>query len=529
MISLMLDYAIAGRPDNLRPFHRTSLALHAANTVLVIVLLYMLFGNPWVAAMVGLLFGVHPMTVETIPWIGERKTLLAAFFALWCLIVYVRYARRPNWKLWVICLVLYVLALISKPISTPLPVVMLLLDFWPLGRLSKRAVVEKLPLLAISVVFGAITVLSQGYWGGVEVPTRYPPSRIPLILCHNIIFYLYKIVWPARLSSYYPFPQPLDLSDPMILAGVIGTCILIPALLISLRWTRALATGWLIFFVAIFPTMGVLGFTIVIASDKYAYLPAAGLLLVLAWLLERTWLWGAESTRLAWRIGTVVVVLFAASLLTVDSRRYLARWQTTEGLHDYMLIYAPNSPHLLCSRGNVYNNKGYYNKAIRDCTKAIELKPDFAEAYNNRGKACYEIGDLDQAIRDYNKAIVLKPDFALAYNNRGAAYGRMGDYDRAIRDSCKAIELKPYFAEAYSNRGNAYNGMGDFGQAIHDYTKAVELKPDYAAIYNNRAIAYFHLKQYDNAWADVKKCRQLGWTPSPVFIKTLTRATGRSE
>jgi hypothetical protein len=108
MISLMLDYAVAGRPDNLRPFHRTSLALHAANTVLVIVLLYVLFGQPWVAGMVGLLFGVHPMTVETIPWIGERKTLLSAFFALWCLIVYVRYARRPSSKLYLTCLALYV-------------------------------------------------------------------------------------------------------------------------------------------------------------------------------------------------------------------------------------------------------------------------------------------------------------------------------------------------------------------------------------------------------------------------------------
>jgi len=535
MISLMLDYAAAGRPDNLRPFHRTSLILHAANTVLVIVLLYMLFGQPLVAAMVGLLFGVHPMTVETIPWIGERKTLLAAFFALWCLIAYVRYARRPGWKLYATCLVLYVLALMSKPISTPLPVVMLLMDFWPLHRLNKRTVLEKIPLLAISVIFGAITVISQGRSAGLEMPTQYPASRIPLILCHNIVFYLYKIVWPSHLTSHYPFPRPLDLSDPMILAGVIGTCILIPALLISLRWTRALLTGWLIFFVAIFPTMGVLGFTIVIASDKYAYLPSVGLLIILAWLLERIWSGGTATGRVVRQAGTVAVVVVAAGLLANGTRHYLAYWQTTAALYDHMLELAPNAYQLYNDRANAYND-GDYDRVIRACNRAIELKPDYAFAYNNRGNAYKDLreferaiqdydkaislkpdyadayydranayndmGDFGQAIRDYTRAIELKPDFAKAYSNRGISYGNMRDLDQAIRDYTRAVDLKPDYVEAYSNRGNAYRSKGDFGQAIRDYTKAIELKPDFAKAYSNRGNAYNDMHDYDQAIRD---------------------------
>ena len=129
MISLMFDCAMGGGPDNLRPFHVTSLSLHVLNTALVIVLLYMLFGKVWPAAMVGLLFGVHPLTVEPIPWIGERKTLLASFFALWCVIIYVRYSRKSSWKLYAGCVVMYVLALMAKPTTTPLPVLLLLLDF----------------------------------------------------------------------------------------------------------------------------------------------------------------------------------------------------------------------------------------------------------------------------------------------------------------------------------------------------------------------------------------------------------------
>ena len=277
MISLMVDYALGGRPDNLRQFHRTSLALHVMNTMLVIVLLYLLFDQEWVAAGVGLLFGLHPLTAETIPWVGERKTLLAAFFALWCLILYVRYARKGSWMMYGVCMMMYIAALMSKPTSTPLPVLMLLMDYWPLKRLKTRAVVEKAPLFVVGAVSAIITYVSQSSTYGVTLPSEYGFGRIPLTICHNIIFYLYKIIWPANLSSHYAFPMPMGLSNPMVLAGVIGMCIRIPLLLISLRWTRAALTGWLFFFVAILPTMQIIAFNYLIASTKFVYLPSIGL------------------------------------------------------------------------------------------------------------------------------------------------------------------------------------------------------------------------------------------------------------
>lgn len=307
MLSLMTDYALGGRPDNLYPFHRTNLTLHVMNTMLVIVLLYLLFGRAWVAAGVGLLFGLHPMTVEPIPWVGERKTLLAAFFALWCLILYVRYARRGNWRLYIGCMVMYVAALMSKPTSTPLPVLMLLMDYWPLRRFKRQLVLEKLPFFVVGAIFAIITYVSQSNTFGVRLPGEYGPERIPLTLCHNIIFYLYKIVWPANLSSHYAFPEVLGLSNPTVLAGVIGTCILIPLLVISLRWTRAALTGWMFFFVAIFPTMQIIAFNNIIASAKFAYLPSVGLLMVLASLLG--WFCGAHSvSKHAARYVAVTVI-----------------------------------------------------------------------------------------------------------------------------------------------------------------------------------------------------------------------------
>ena len=232
MLSLMADYALGGRYNNLLPFHRTSLALHMAITALVIVVLYLLFGRVWIAAGVGLLFGLHPMTVEPIAWVSDRKTLLAAFFALWCLILYVRFTHKNDWRFYVGCILMYVLALMSKPTSLPLPVLMLLMDYWPLRRFKRQAVLEKLPFFVVGAISVGITYISQSRAGPAVLAGGYGLQRMPLMFCHNIIFYLSKIVCPTNLSSYYAFPQPLSLSDTMVLIGVIGTCILIPLLVI---------------------------------------------------------------------------------------------------------------------------------------------------------------------------------------------------------------------------------------------------------------------------------------------------------
>ena len=202
MISLMIDYAFGGRPGELGAFHRTSLILHVANTALIVGLLQLLFRRVWVAALVGLLFGLHPLTVEPVAWVGERKTVLASFFALLSLVLYVGHARRRN--LWLLggALFAFLLALMSKPTTTPLPALLLLLCYWPLRRLSGRAVVEKLPFVALAGVAVVVTVISQGRTAQLTAPTEYSPVRGGLVLCHNIVFYLYKIVWPVAVAPF---------------------------------------------------------------------------------------------------------------------------------------------------------------------------------------------------------------------------------------------------------------------------------------------------------------------------------------
>jgi hypothetical protein len=441
MISLMLDYAMGGRPDNLTPFHVTSFCLHVINTALVIVLLYMLFGKVWPAVLAGLLFGVHPLTVESIPWVAERKTLLASFFALWCMIIYVRYTHKSNWKLYAVCMLMYVLALMSKPTTTPLPVLLLLFDFWPLRRPAKRAVIEKVPLFAIAAIFAVITVISQGRAAEVAMPGEYSPIQIPLILCHNIVFYLYKIIWPTELSSHYPFPSPLAVSNPMVLAGIIGTCILIPALLVCLRWTRAPLTGWLFFFVAISPTMGVIGFTYVIVSGKYAYLPSVGLLMVLTWALAG--LWGRVCVSPARRIIIAIFVLVAGALEFAATRRYLVHWQDTERHLQYMFSLAPDSVELHNFAGCFLAREGKNQEAIAHFLEALRIKPDYHRVHNNLGIALAKEGKVDEAFAHLTKAVQLNPNNENANYNLGLVLVQKGENEKAITYFRKAMQMRP--------------------------------------------------------------------------------------
>jgi len=504
MISLMLDTAMGGRPDDIRPYHRTSLALHAANTVLVIVLVYMLFGQPWIAAMVGLLFGLHPLTVEPIAWVGERKTMLASFFALGCVNVYVRYARRGGWARYAGCAALYVLALLAKPTSTPLPVLLVLLDFWPLGRLTRRSLVEKIPLFVIGGASAIVTMISQSQFAPMPVPGDYPALRVPLILCHNIVFYLFKIVWPVDLSVHYAYPK-LALSDPMVLAGVVGTCALVPALVISLRWTRALLTGCLIFFVVALPTMGLVGFTIVLTSDKYAYLPSVGLLLAAAWALCRAEGGVVPIGRPTPRqIGVLAVVLALAGLEARATRHTLAKWSDTEGLYRHTIELDPGALRAYNNLALTLADKGRLDEAIDTYRQALRVDPKYPLAHKNLAATLAQLGRLDQAIAHYTRALELEPDQPAVHYNLANVLARKGDVDGAIAHYEAVLRLQP-LPLAHFALGNLLLSNGRFDEAIPHLSEVVRLKPDMAAAHSNLGAALLrtgHVAEAVNHFAE---------------------------
>ena len=549
MISLMFDYSLGGRVENLLPFHRTSLALHAANTALIIVLLYLLFGEVWIAAAAGLLFGLHPMTVETIPWVGERKTLLAAFFALWSLFFYLRYTHArtvtpakagagiqspvgySTWGFYIACFAFYLLALMSKPTSTPLPVLMLLLDFWPLKRLKWQSFFEKIPFFILGGIFAVITYISQTRTGVTISPVEMGIGHVFFTLCHNIIFYLCKIIWPVNLSSHYPIPDPLNLSQPMILAGVIGTCILIPLLLISLRWTRAALIGWLFFFIAILPTMGIIGFTNVIASDKFAYLPSFGLLMILASFLCNLWNLRLKNSVISGSKYAVIIllVLILASAESLATRSYLTHWRNSVGLYKYMLSKAPNAPPLHYNLGIAYGKLGRYQEAIEAFSQAIKIKTDYAkmhnnlgtayykeyaEVHNNLGTAYYGLGRYQDATESYKQAIRIKPDLTEAHYNLGVAYGKLGRYQDAVEAFKQTVRIKPDYAKAHDNLGVVYGELGRYQDAIEAYKQAIRIKPDSTQTHYNLGVNYYKLGRYQDAIESYKQAIRI----KPDFV-----------
>jgi len=490
MISLMVDYALGGRLDHLRSFHRTSLVLHVLNTTLVVVLLYGLFGHAPIACLVGLLFGLHPITVEPISWIAERKTLLASFFALIVLVLHVRFAQRGGRWRYAAALVAYALAMLAKPTAVPLPACLLVLDFWPLRRLDKRAIVEKLPFLAIGALFAVVTVLSQESRGGIALPTERHPSTVLLTILHNTVFYLYNLVWPAKLSSHYPFPQPFDLSQAMVLAGVIGTCLLVPILLISLRWTRALLAGWVFFMLMISPTMGVIKFTYVIAADKYAYLPTVGLLLPLAAALRHFW---PAATKLrdhaTGPAAICAAVVVMAGLELRATRRQLDPWQTSENHYRHMLSVAPNAAVLHHGLGKVLLDKREYPEAVAELRHSLELDPHYQEARLTLAIALTRAGHRDEAIAEYQAILRANPKSAEAHNNLANALLELGLVDDAIAHFEEAVALDPGYATGCYNLANTLAQHGRLAQAIEQYRKALAIHPRFASAWANLGLA----------------------------------------
>jgi protein O-mannosyl-transferase len=481
MISLMLDYAIGGQTDDIMMFHRTSLLLHVANTALIIVLLYQLFGWVWVAAGVGLLFGVHPLTVESIPWVGGRKTLLAAFFALWSLVLYVRFVRKGNSKVYYGSIVMYALALMSKPTSTPLPVLMLLMDYWPLRRLSWRTVQEKLPFFVIGGISAVITYISQSRTSLMITPEAYGLMRVPLVICHNIIFYLYKMVWPANLTSHYPFPDPFGFSIPMVMIGVIGTCVLLLLLLVLLRWTRAAITGWLIFFVMVFPTMQMLQFSDVIASDKFVYLPSVGILMVVAAFLG--WMCGLDNVRqnkVRCIIATIIVVTLAGTE-SFATRRYLANWKDSLSLCTYMVKVTPNAVPPLYNLGVALAEQGRIDEAIALYRQELAFKPLSSQGilHAGLGALLLQQSKLDEAISEFQIALKLVPSSisSMTLNNLAIAMAQQGRFDEAIEYFYKVVKMKPNDIEAHYNLAVALVEKNRFEEAASVCRQALRLQP----------------------------------------------------
>ncbi len=500
LISLMADVAAGGSADNLTPFHRTSLALHVANTFLIVLLMYQVFGSLWPAGLVGLLFGLHPLTVEPVAWVWERKTPLAMLLALGCLICYVRYTRQRRWASYLASLVMFVLAVMSKPTAVPLPLALLLLDYWPLKRLSRRAVLEKTPFLAVALLSGIVTIVSTASNAEVRMMggDAGPVSAV-LRIGYLAVFYLGKILWPANLSPYYQLPA-LSLANPAVLAPIIALAIAaaVVVVLLLLRRTPAPAVGLGVFFLLISPTLGLVGYSWVVASDKYAYLPAIGLLFPAAAGLAL--LCPPTGTR-NWpvRAPVLATILAIAAAEAVATRQQIQRWHDTETLFRHAVALAPDGPVAYNYLGIALAEQARTAQAIEQFLEATRLNPSYVQAHCNLGNAYTLDGQLDKAAQSYEEALKHDPHHSEANYNLGLLLARSGQSDAAIRCYREAVRARPHYADAHYRLGVELLRQRDFANAVIHLRTTVGLKPGLGTAYGFLGTAQAAQGDFDGA------------------------------
>ena len=532
-LSLMLDYQIFGL--NPHCYHLINLLFHVMNTILLFLILHRMTKSLWPSAFVTALFAIHPLHVESVAWITERKDVLSAFFWMLTLGAYSYYVEHPGFLRYIFILLFFAMGLMAKSMLVTLPFVLLLLDYWPLRRFQEinpeqkiqaevfnltpsvketlevekpadteykwsliyPLLLEKVPLFVLAVLSSIVTYLAAQSAGAVRFLKTLPlGARIENAFV-SYIAYIGKMIWPSNLAVFYPHQLLLPWQ---VLGSVLLLITITVAVFMMVKRSPYLATGWLWYLGTLVPVIGILQAGSQAMADRYTYIPLIGLFIIVAWgvpdLLKK---WNYRK-EILWASSALVILCL--SIITWTQVGY---WQNSITLYDHTLkITDYNWPIYYC-RGNAYSELGNYRQAIEDLNRAIEIKPDYVMAYTSRGVAYIYLGNYRQAIEDLNRGIVIRPSYAEAYNNRGLAYNGLGNYRQAIEDFNRAIAIRPSYAEAYNNRGLAYNGLGNYKQAIEDFNRVIAIRPNYPEAYLNRGLAYGGLGNYRQAIEDFNR------------------------
>lgn len=482
MLSLMLDFLFAGEVGDLIVFHRTNLILHIINSTLMVIFIYILFQNVWVAGLCGLLFGLHPTTIESLAWISERKTLLSTMFSMSALIIYLR--AKENHKLYlVISLVMYILALMSKPICLPLPLVMLLLDFWPLQRLRKNAVFEKGFFYFFGLVFGVISFISQKNTAGVFIPFDSPIFKLDdgfnifklfLAIIWELFFYITKFFWPFPISHRYQFPRVFTLSDSTVLLSFIGAFLFMIFFWRTYPKFKALTVGISIFVVMLLPTIGIIGVTNTLVSNRYLYLPSIGLIIVVAAifnLIHKKLLYPDKRILIIGSLSLLCILAIIGEIYSL--RSFLAVWKDSETLARHSVKMSSQDPYAYFQLGSVLMEKRDYPGAIAAYQTVLKLQPLAGEKlYYALGNAYLANQDYEEALKCYQECIKQRPQSYLSYYLIGNLFYNQKKYEEAIFWYNQALERgqKNFYTNMALER--AYRMIGDLGKAEHFLSEA---------------------------------------------------------
>ena len=542
-LSHMLDWELYGPAP--RGHHATNLALHVVNTVLCFLVFERMTGALWRSALVAALFGLHPLHVESVAWVSERKDVLSACFWLLGMAAYVAYVRRPVAARLGLVATALAAGLASKPMLVTFPAALLLLDWWPLRRLhagsAGRVVAEKLPLVALVAASCVVTIAAQGESGAIGTLSRYPISvRVENALV-SWVAYLGKTVWPVNLSVFYPHPEA-TLALPRVIGAAV-VLVAITALAVAARDRRPwVPVGWLWYLGTLVPVIGLVQAGEQAMADRFTYVPLIGIFVLAAWSLP--------SGRVAQAVAVAAVLALA-----LRAHAQVAVWRDSVTLFEHALAVDPENALAHMNLGVALTERRDLERAARHLEESLRIRPGQAEAENALGNLWLDRGDPARAAEHYAAALSLAPAYAVALNNLGfalAQQGRYADaipyYERALRADDRhalaennlgvalartgdmaaarahfetAIRLDPRQADAHSNLGALLVAAGQAAEGLAEIDQAIALRPDLGGAYGNRALALIALGRFQEAWEAVQRMRERGTEPSAAMLYML--------
>jgi protein O-mannosyl-transferase len=526
-LSHMLDCQLFGLDAGWH--HWTNIVLHAASSLLLFALLKRMTAARWPSAFVAFAFALHPLHVESVAWVAERKDVLSAFFWFVTMWAYLDYVERPSPLRYALVLAAFVCGLMSKPMIVTLPFALLLVDYWPLRRLSVRAALEKIPLIALSLAGSIVTFLAQSQGHSVARLARFPLElRIENVLI-SYVAYLGKFFWPSKLAFFYPYPDVFPAWQ-WILATMVLAAVTVLAL-IERNSRPYLITGWFWYLGTLVPVIGLVQVGQQTRADRYTYIPMIGVTIMIAWA-------AAEAPR--FRRQIVCGAAVAAVAWFVLTWRDLEYWQNSETLFTRAINVTEQNYVAYNNLGDVRRRQGRLDDAVSDFAAAVRIQPGDPEAQDNLGAALTIAGRTDEAIPHLQEAIRVQPDYAKAHvdlgsalvragriedalaefhealrldpENRGAEYQLAGvlmmqghaaeampHFERALPYLIDAVRRDPSDADNHYNLGGVYDMMGRASEAVQEFSTATRLRPDDPEIRFNLALALASASQPDRS------------------------------
>jgi tetratricopeptide (TPR) repeat protein len=508
ILSYAFNFAISG----LNPFSYllVNYLFHIINTLLVFYFIWNISGkNKVIAAFVALVFGIHPMHVESVAWVAERKDVLYTFFFLLSLIEYWIYLTKAKRKNLVFCFVFFVLSLLSKPAAIVLPLVLFLLDYW-YGQSLKKNIVFKIPFFALSILFGIITVGIQSSSAMAGLSIFSITDRF-FFACYVLMTYFVRFFVPYPLSAFHPFPITTFAGWPIYLSPIFVVALL--AALWFLRKNKIVVFGIFFYVINLLLVLQIISIGLTIVSERYTYVPYIGLAFMFAMLVSRI---KFIPQKVSLAAGFVAIIAFG--VITFQRTKV---WKNSGTLWTDALKTYPRAPYARTNRANYLSKlalrpdqkpfaDSIYKVAFEDCAIALSVRPNHAPAFEYRGLMYLDRQQFKEGLADANELIRLKPDYRIGYDMRATCYYKMNEPAKALADYDKCVEIKPDDHRSINNRGSLYmNSFQKYNEALNEFNKAININPQ-ASYILNRSICYYKMGNMQKAKEDALIASQRG-------------------